>query len=215
MDTPRSGKPVVGLVGGIGSGKSQVARAFARRGGALVDADPIGHAALEQPEILQQIREAWGQRVLDATGEVDRKKLGAIVFASPVERARLERLVHPWIGKRIREEVARLQADPSVAFVVLDAAVMLEAGWNKVCDRLIYVHAPRAQRLARVASQRGWNEQEFSQREHAQLPLTAKATLADAAVDNTGSPQAVQEQVDLLVCEWRLDGKSPRQAGPM
>jgi dephospho-CoA kinase len=205
MATPRSGKPVVGLVGGIGSGKSQVARAFARSGGALVDADPIGHAALEQAEILQQVREAWGQRVLDAAGEVDRKKLGAIVFASPVERARLERLVHPWIGERIREQVARLQADPGVAFVVLDAAVMLEAGWNKVCDRLVYVHAPRAQRLARVAAQRGWNEQEFSHREHAQLPLTAKATLADAAVENTGSPEAIQEQVDRLVREWRLD----------
>jgi dephospho-CoA kinase len=205
MATPRSGKPVIGLVGGIGSGKSQVARAFARRGGALVDADPIGHAALEQPELLQQVREAWGQRVLDAAGEVDRKKLGTIVFASPVERARLEQLVHPWIGQRIREQVARLQADPAVAFVVLDAAVMLEAGWNKVCDRLVYVHAPRGQRLARVAAQRGWNEQEFSQREHAQLPLTAKATLADAAVDNTGPPEAIQEQVDRLVREWRLD----------
>jgi dephospho-CoA kinase len=205
MDTPRSGKPVIGLVGGIGSGKSQVARAFARRGGALVDADPIGHAALEQAEILQQVREAWAQRVLDAKGEVDRKKLGAIVFASPVERARLERLVHPWIGERIREQMARLQADPGVPFVVLDAAVMLEAGWNKVCDRLVYVHAPRVQRLARVAAQRGWNEQEFSQREHAQLPLTAKATLSDAAVDNTGPPDAIQEQVDRLVREWRLD----------
>ena len=205
MATLRSGKPVVGLVGGIGSGKSQVARAFARRGGALVDADPIGHAALEQPEILQQVRVAWGERILDTEGEVDRKKLGAIVFASPVERARLERLVHPWIGRRIREQVAQLQADPAVAFVVLDAAVMVEAGWNRVCDRLVYVHAPRAQRLARVAAQRGWNEQEFAQREHAQLALTAKATLADAAVDNTGSPEAIQEQVDRLVRAWSLD----------
>src|SRR5947209_13299897 len=139
-----SHKPVIGLVGGIGSGKSAVAAAFARRGGVVIDADPIGHRALEDPEILGRVRELWGERVLDGAGEVDRKKLGAIVFASPVERAKLEHLVHDWIGERIREEIARVGADPAAAFVVLDAAVMLEAGWNKVCDRLVYVHAPRA-----------------------------------------------------------------------
>src|SRR5262245_48995731 len=196
-------KPVIGLVGGIGSGKSAVAQAFARRGGVVIDADPIGHRALEDAAVEERARELWGERILDG-GRVDRKKLGAIVFASPVERAKLEHVVHPWIGERICEEIARKQSDPGVRFVVLDAAVMLEAGWNKVCDRLVYVHAPRPVRMARVAAQRGWSESELMSREIAQLPLTAKATLADAAVDNIGTLEAVQQQVDRLLRGWKF-----------
>lgn len=204
MGTSNPAKWVVGLVGGIGSGKSAVAGAFARQGAAVVDADPIGHQALHDPAIQDRARELWGERILDGAGHVDRKKLAAIVFASPVERAKLEHVVHPWIGERIRAEIARRQADPTVTFVVLDAAVMLEAGWNKVCDRLVYVHAPRATRVARVAEQRGWSETELAHREVAQWSLTAKATLADAAVDNSGPRNAVQEQADRLLRDWNL-----------
>jgi dephospho-CoA kinase len=203
-------KPVIGLVGGIGSGKSAVARALARRGGALVEADRLGHEALSQPEILQQVRELWGERVLDANGQVDRKKLGAIVFASPVERTKLERVVHPWIGGRIRAAIERHRSDPAVGFVVLDAAVMLEAGWNRACDKLIYVHAPRPVRVARVLAQRGWNETELMQREIAQWPLTAKATLADAAVDNTCGTEGIEEQVERLLDEWGIHAVGSR-----
>jgi dephospho-CoA kinase len=195
-------KPIVGLVGGMGSGKSRVAEAFARQGAAVVAGDPLGHEALERPEILERIAARWGERVLGEGGVVDRKKLGAIVFASPVERANLEHLVFPWIEARIREEIAKAQADPRVPFVVLDAAIMLEAGWNNVCDRIVYVHAPREERLARLTAQRGWNADEVARRETAQLPLSVKASRADAAVDNSGGPDAMQAQVDDLLRRW-------------
>jgi dephospho-CoA kinase len=199
MSTARPAKPVIGLIGGIGSGKSQVSAALARRGGRVVAGDPLGHEALRQPEVVAEIVRRWGPGVLDAAGQVDRRTLGARVFADPAERRELEAIVHPWIARRLREQIAQAQADPAVAFVVLDAAVMLEAGWESACEVLVYVHAPRATRLRRVAGQRGWSAAEAAARERAQLPLTEKAARADVALDNSGPLEQLGPQLDALL----------------
>ncbi|HKB06379.1 MAG TPA: dephospho-CoA kinase [Gemmataceae bacterium] len=205
MTTPRHPKPVIGLVGGIGAGKSSVANALARHGGRVVAGDPLGHEALEQQDILDRIADAFARRdILTPEGKVDRKKLGRVVFPSPVERSRLEHLVHPYIEDRIREEIDKAQADPGVKFVVLDAAVMLEAGWDDVCDKLIYVDAPRPVRLARVKDQRGWSETELTNREAVQMPAEKKKERADVVIDNGGLPEATSSQVDQLVKGWKL-----------
>jgi dephospho-CoA kinase len=181
-----------------------VAAAFAKHGGLLVAADQFGHEALERPEILDRIAQRWGERVLDTKGNVDRKKLGSVVFASPVERANLELLVFPWIERRIREEIAKAQTDAKVAFIILDAAIMLEAGWNNECDRVVYVHAPRAVRIERLHSQRGWSDRDLAQRETAQLLLSVKASRADVAVDNSGNLAETEKQIDAIVKQWGL-----------
>jgi dephospho-CoA kinase len=191
--------PVIGLIGGIGSGKSRVSAALARRGGRVVAGDPLGHEALRQPEIREQIVTRWGPGVLGNNGEIDRGKLGGLVFAEPAARRELEAIVQPWIGQRLRDEIAKAQADPNVSFVVLDAAVMLEAMWDGPCDFLVYVHAPRSVRLARVAQQRGWSPPEVVARELAQMSLTEKARRADVALDNSGLPDALEAQVDRLL----------------
>jgi len=195
----QNSKPIVGLIGGIGSGKSRVADAFARHGGRIVAGDPLGHEALRQPDILARVAGRWGQQVLDQQGQVNRRKLGEIVFAVDTERLELERLVFPFITQRINEEVARVQVDSAAAFVVLDAAVMLEAGWNKVCDLLVYVDVPRATRLERLRSQRGWTEIEIAQREQAQWPLEQKKALADHVIDNSGSESLMERRVAAIV----------------
>lgn len=198
-------KPVLGLVGGIGAGKSTVAAALARHGGRILAGDPLGHEALEQPDILARVTEIWGDRgILTAAGKVDRKKFGRIVFPSPVERSRLEHLVHPYIEKRIREEIDKAVADPAVKFVVLDAAIMLEAGWDGVCDKLVFVDAPRAVRLARVQQQRHWTDQDLANREAVQMPADKKKERADVVVDNGGSAEATVAQVDEFVRSWKL-----------
>src|SRR5262249_30843121 len=180
MTTPRARKPVIGLVGGIGAGKSTVAEALTRHGGKVVAGDPLGHEALEQRDILDRIADAFARRdILTAEGKVDRKKLGKVVFPSPVERSRLEHLVHPYIEERISEEIDKAQDDPQAKFVVLDAAVMLEAGWDDVCDKLIYVDAPRPVRLARVKAQRGWSDMDLANREAVQMPAEKKKERAD------------------------------------
>jgi dephospho-CoA kinase len=198
-------KPVLGLVGGIGAGKSTVADALARHGGQVVAADPLGHEALEHPDIRAKVVDVWGNRdILTLQGNIDRKKLGRIVFPSPVERSRLEHLVHPYIERRLREEIDKAQVDPAARFVVLDAAIMLEAGWDGTCDKLIFVDAPRPVRLARVQSQRGWTDADLANREAVQMPADKKKERADAVIDNGGPPAATTAQVEELVRSWEL-----------
>lgn len=194
-------KPVVGVVGGIGAGKSLAAKLLAERGGRLINADTIGHDALRQPDIRDRVAARWGAGVLDDAGEVSRRRLGEIVFADPVQRRELESMVFPWIGEQIEKELAEAQADSTIRFIVLDAAIMFETGWNRVCDRIVYVHAPYAQRLARLAGSRGWDQAEMSRRESAQLPVPAKEGLAHHTLDNSGSPEFLREQVDVLLNE--------------
>lgn len=197
-------KPVIGLLGGIGSGKSLVAAELVKHGGRIVSGDQAGHEALRQPEIKKQLVQRWGNEVLDGQGEVIRRKVGAIVFGNPAELKVLEELVHPYIGKKLREEIETARRDPAVKFVILDAAIMLEAGWNNVCDRLVYIDAPRDVRYARLARQRGWAEKEVQAREAAQMPLEGKQQRADATVDNGGSPDETARQVTDLLARWGL-----------
>jgi dephospho-CoA kinase len=195
---------VVGLVGGIGAGKSQVAEAFARRGARVISGDALAHAALREPTIKELVVGRWGQILLDAKGEIQRPLLADVVFADADERRALEAMVHPWIKERIRIEVEAARADTMIRLIVLDAAVMLEAGWHDVCDHLVFIEAPREVRLQRVAEQRGWTVQEVEAREAAQLPLTAKAAHADHTLDNSTSLERLDNQVADLVRLWKV-----------
>jgi dephospho-CoA kinase len=197
-------KPVIGVVGGIGAGKSAVAAAMARRGGAVIDADRLGHAALEQPEVKRQLAARWGERVFKPDGSANRRAIAGIVFNNPEELRALEAMVFPYIGRRAREEIVKAQADSAVRFVVLDAAVMLEAGWADACDRIVYVEAPREVRLARLAARSGWSAADVAARESAQMPLEAKKAQSAAIIVNDGSPERLREQVDALLRAWGL-----------
>jgi dephospho-CoA kinase len=197
-------KPVLGVVGGIGSGKSSVARALADRGGWLISADQLGHEALRQPEIMRTVIARFGNDIVDVQGAINRRKLGARVFADPAELRALEAIVFPFIGERIRQEIDAARREPGARFIVLDAAVMLEAGWNDVCDRLIFVDASADVRLERVRGKRGWSEADLRTREKLQLPLEEKRRRADAVIDNGGAPENTAAQVEALVKEWSL-----------
>ncbi|MFO0877839.1 MAG: dephospho-CoA kinase [Gemmataceae bacterium] len=194
---------VVGLLGGIGAGKSAVAQAFARHGACMVNADALGHEALEQPAIREAILRRWGPTVADATGRINRHQLAAEVFRNETARRELEALVHPYIRRRAEEEIARATAE-HVPLIVVDAAVLLEAGWNHVCDRLVYVDAPAEVRLERVRRNRNWSEQDWRAREEAQLPLTQKRAQADHVLDNASTPEHLSRQVEDLMHRWGL-----------
>jgi dephospho-CoA kinase len=204
---------VVGIVGGIGAGKSLVADAFARRGAVVIAGDALGHEALRDPELLRRVVGRFGTTILHDDGSISRRKLGQLVFADPAELRALEALVFPYIEARIREELDKARALPGVGPVpvALDAAVMLEAGWNNACDRLVYVDAPRDQRLARLA-RRGWTPADLDARERAQMPLAEKAARADAVIDNSGPPEAVDRQVEDLMAGWGFPGPAPTRA---
>jgi dephospho-CoA kinase len=192
-------KPVLGLIGGIGSGKSMVAAELARHGGKIVSGDAAGHEALRQPEIRDAVVRRFGREIVGPDGAIQRRKLGPIVFADAGERRALEELVFPYIKRRITEEIERANTDPEVPFIVLDAAIMLEAGWNNVCHWIVYIDVPPEVRFQRLAQQRGWSEKEVQAREAAQMNLSEKKAKADFVIDNAGTPEQTATQVARLL----------------
>ena len=198
----RSAKPVVGLVGGVGSGKTAVAEVFADLGAGVIDADRMAHEVLAEPDVRDAVARRWGPRVCGPDGRIDRARLARVVFADPDDGAplkELEAILHPRITARMHEQVARPVADPDVPLIVLDAPVLLEAGWDKYCGAIVYVHAPQAVRLGRVLQARHWKKEELEQRERQQKPLNLKKACADYEVDNSGSPEDCRRQVERLV----------------
>jgi dephospho-CoA kinase len=189
---------LIGVLGGVAAGKSLVARQLARLGAGLLDADRAGHEVLRLPEIEAAVRQRWGAGVFDGEGRIDRERLARIVFADPPdgprERKHLEQLTHPQIGRLLSRQAEALARSGSAA-AVLDAPLLLEAGWDKLCGKLVFVDAPRQVRLSRALA-RGWSRENFEAREEAQESLDFKRKRADVVVDNSGSPEQIQAQVE-------------------
>jgi dephospho-CoA kinase len=196
--------PVLGLVGGIGSGKSRVADELKKYGAYIISGDKLGHEALQQADIKEQIVKRWGLEVSNPAGEIDRRRLGAIVFADPEERWALEGMVFPYIERRLREEIARARDTTGINLVVMDAAVMFEAGWNELCDRIVYIDAPESVRWQRVISERGWSAREVAARERAQMSQTDKKNRADFVVDNSGPPELLGPQLEQVLRKMEI-----------
>ena len=164
---------ILGIVGGVASGKSMVADVFAGLGAGVLDADRAGHEALRLPHVEAAVRRRWGAAVFGPDGRIDRARLARIVFApgdeGRNERAELERLTHPEIARLLWRQAAALAA-AGVAVAVLDAPLLLETeceDFRRKCDKLIFVEAPRETRLARALA-RGWSREDFAAREDAQ-----------------------------------------------
>jgi dephospho-CoA kinase len=191
--------PVIGLVGGIASGKSLVAHQLESLGAGILDGDRMGHEVLRMPEVEQIARERWGERVMDDVGRINRSALAKVVFAPPPDGPRelefLEQLTHPRIGQRLREQAEAMAGSGKYRALVIDAPVMLEAGWHTICDRIVYVEAPYEVRRSR-ALKRGWSEADFAAREGAQESLDVKRRHADIMIDNSGSADSTREQVE-------------------
>jgi dephospho-CoA kinase len=191
---------IIGLLGGVASGKSEVARQLAKRGAGVLDADRAGHEVLRLPHVEEAARQRWGEGIFGPDGHIDRSLLAKVVFSpppkGPIERRYLEQLTHPEIGRRLAAEAQRMAAG-GTKVAVLDAALILEADWDRLCEKLVFVDAPRDVRRARALA-RGWSEQEFAAREDAQDSLDSKRKRADVTVDNSGSLDHTEGQVERL-----------------
>lgn len=197
-------KPVIGLLGGPGSGKSLVARLFAEQGCVVVDADHLAQQTLQEPAMIQAIRERWGEQVLDPQGQVDRQALGRVVFADPQQRQVLEDWVHPKVHEARRRLREQHQADGQVRAIVEDTPLLLEAGLEDEMDHLVFVDAPRAVRLERVRS-RGWDDAELTRRENSQMRLDIKRKRAEDVIHNGGDIGETREQVRRLLSRYLDD----------
>jgi dephospho-CoA kinase len=193
---------IIGLIGGVGSGKSTVAEIFRGLGAGVLDADRVGHEVLRLPAVRAAVGGRWGNEVIGPDGEIDRKALAQIVFspgpAGTRELAELERITHPEIRSRLKidaEEIGRR----GVPVVILDAPVMLKAGWDAISDAIVFIDAPTDARQKRVAG-RNWSPDELARREAAQESIEAKRRIADFVLDNSGDISYIQSQVERL---WR------------
>jgi dephospho-CoA kinase len=187
----------IGLLGGVASGKSLVSAIFAEHGFGVLDADRAGHETLRLPHVIAAARDRWGKEILGPDGQIDRGRLAKIVFQPDEpglrERHFLEHLTHPEIALRLMQEANRAAAEGACG-IALDAAVMLEAGWDKWCDKLVYIDVPRTIRLTRALA-RGWKEEDFIAREAAQESLDFKRGRADVVIDNSGSTEQTRAHI--------------------
>ena len=189
----------VGLTGGIACGKSTVSGMLEARGAAIVDADRIARdVVLPGQPALQDIREAFGDDVLLADGTLNRKALGAVVFGDEAARRKLEAILHP----RIRAEMARQMADWNERepgrLVIVDIPLLYESGLDKRFDfeEILVVYVPREVQLERLMKRDGLSSEAAEQRLDAQMPIERKKELADVVIDNSGSLEQTEAQVE-------------------
>jgi dephospho-CoA kinase len=212
---------VIGLVGGIGAGKSAAAEQFATLGAFVIDADKVGHALLDQRPVREQLVQRFGTAILSTTlneneeeGEtlrVDRRLLGSVVFKDPDALKALEAILHPIMRRTFEKAIDRAARKAEAKAVVIDAALLYEAGWNNLCDFVIFLDAPFELRAARVAAARGWNESVLTEREQVQWPLSKKKARADLVLLNDGAPDELGPKVALAFAALRPPSK-PRPA---
>lgn len=197
------GLRLIGLLGGIGSGKSTAARALAAAlPAAVLDADAEVAALLQDSAVVARIEAEFGPGLAPA-GVLDRAALGRRVFADPSARRRLEELLHPGVRRALHGKLAALEASGTASFVILDVPLLLENGLDAVCDFLVYVDVPAPERARRAGARHGWSIEQWQARENAQLPVAEKAARADAILDNARGLERLHEQIPALVARLR------------
>jgi dephospho-CoA kinase len=194
---------VVGLTGGIASGKTTFAEALRARGVPVVDADAFARAAVARGSpALAEIARAFGPDVLAADGTLDRRRMGALVFADADARRRLEAITHPAVRRAMAEETARL-AGAGHELVFYDTPLLFEVGLERALDSVVVVWAPREAQRARLVARDGLAPAEADARLAAQLPIDEKAARADFVVENAGPPEELGAKADRLLADLR------------
>lgn len=188
---------IIGLAGGIGSGKSAAAKILRDLGCAVSDSDEAARAALRDPDIRAELISWWGRDILDGEGGIDRRKVAGIVFADANERKRLEMLTHPWIEKRRKAYFASVGLEARA--LVIDAPLLFEAGVDSVCDAVIFVDANPTTRLARVMQTRNWDTSMLERREDSQMSLDEKRKRADYVVLNDDDLNGLKNQLNQIL----------------
>jgi len=202
---------ILGLIGRAGSGKTTVARALEREGAHVIEADRVGHEVADgDTEVRKALVAEYGPAIYRADQTLDRAQVAARVFRDPAARGRLDRLVHPRIVERIRDEIGRLREQGFRGLVVVDAALMLRWGFERECDAVIAVVAPEAEQVARLARGRGWSEAEARARLMAQDTNEELSAGADVTLDNRGTTEALVRSARAAVNRLRAADALPR-----
>ena len=190
-----SRKPIIGICGGIGAGKSVVAREFERLGALLIDSDRINHEVLNRSEVTNTLRGWWGDEIISTGGQIDRARLAKIVFDDAEQKRRLESLVHPLIVALQEDMIVAGAGDPKVSAIILDSPLLFESNLERICQAVVYVEVSESQRLRRLRATRGWDIKELRRRERWQLSPRKKRAGSRFIIDNAGPIERLRSQV--------------------
>lgn len=189
---------IIGILGGIASGKSTVAGCFAQLGCAVIEADKLAHAVLEETDVKEAVLSIFGREVMDADGRINRKSLARIVFQDSVAIQRLNGLIHPRVMAEVRRLIESYRHNPQIKGIVLDVPLLAEAGGLELCDAVIFVDADRQKRLERWQKNTGYDDNELKKRENFQISLDKKRSLAHYIISNNSDASEVAGQVAQL-----------------
>jgi dephospho-CoA kinase len=189
---------VIGLTGGIGSGKSTVAQFLAELGAVVIDADKVGHEAFKPATpAWNDVVAAFGKEVIAENGEVDRKKLGAIVFGSPEALQKLNRIMHSRMREMVREQIEEYRRQ-GVDVVVLEAPVLIEANWTPLVDEVWVTLASESEVVRRLKEKRGLEEEQILARIHSQISSEERMKHASVVINNDGDLDEMKKKVKEL-----------------
>ena len=197
---------MIGILGGVGSGKSTVAGEFAKLGCAVIDADKIAHERLEQENIKEKIVGLFGEDVLDSAGRIDHRELADIVFADAERLAALTEIVHPPVLRRAKELIEQYKGQKQFKAIVLDMPLLMEVGWDKRCDKLVFVDCERKVRAERASKTGICSEKQLKIRENFQISLDKKKSSADNTIDNNSCLSRLSRQVINIFSKLIDDG---------
>ncbi len=190
---------LVGVTGGIGSGKSAVCDVFRRRGRVVLSADDIARRLTEEDEqVRRMIGKEFGDDIYPNGRALDRKRLASIVFTSPPLRRKLDRIVHPRVFEEIDAAIQALSPDQRKPYVIVEAALIYESGMDRRLDRVIVVDAEEESRIARVMRRDGRSREDVLHRLHSQMSAAAKVEKADFVIRNDSDPEGLTSRVSFL-----------------
>ncbi len=188
-------KPIIGILGRIGSGKSTVADEFGKLGCGVVDADKLAHALLDEDDVKEEVVGLFGRSICDSSGRIDRSKLAEIVFTDSEKLSGLNNIVHPRVLERAEELIRQYNGQSEVKAIVLDMPLLAEVGWDKRCDKLVFVECDRGLRAERAKKAGVFDENQQRIRENFQISLDNKVALADNSINNNSDSSELVRQI--------------------
>ena len=188
-------KPIIGLCGGVGAGKSTIAREFQRLGCRVIDSDEISRDILMRPDIIRTLTAWWGSEILRRDGRPDRRQIADLIFKDEDQKRRLESLLHPLILDQQEVIITGGIRDHKVAAIILDSPLLFESNLDRRCDAVVFVEACESLRLRRIESVRQWGVEELRRRESCQTPMAEKRARSRFSILNEGSIEQSRSQV--------------------
>ena len=195
MDQDPRHKTIIGVVGGIGSGKSAVAAEFSKLGCAVIDADALVHEFLHEPSVQEEVALALGMPSFSESSPLNRRKIAEWAFDNPENLAKLTDILHPRVLKKTEELISQYSQAEDTPAIVLDMPLLIEVGWAPRCDRIIFVECPPETRYQRIQAKGTLSIQDIKMRENFQISLDKKRFQADTTIDNNSDYSTLVRQV--------------------